>query len=442
MQALLRDLDARVASFFSRSASARDTRRLHWSNTSSPFTRKLQRAVGPFASGHFIDCPYNYGELRRDCGGHTPSSDPEVVSDPGLFGFYALVDRRRKYYLLVYAPVSVSRLDSFATLARVMVLRLLLKPIFDCLAAGLPDASPTHARRRLTRPMHIPRARAAIGRIENPGMRQEWHTTQAATSRDVEFVASLAPLLDRASARLISYHDGAGSGQAGPLRLAKELLDTSSAQHSGTHAPPQVWRRWKYLAVTHSWESIHSKSGRFPRIQLGYNETRREKWLYNTSSSVWERAVPSQSSVARRRAVLSNSAELSPQLFTGAPSWETLVSLAIWKAHFHVRNTTACSSAVWSQSCASGWSRSIQKQTRSQPSTRIAPDQLSRIAAHRDWHHPWLAATLLASALIVWRTQRRQQRTRPWLLRQYWPQQALRTSEWPLDFNGCHASKS
>lgn len=94
-------------------------------------TQFLVDFIGHYGFSHWVECLDNNGTWPHSC------ATADVHSDPGLFGYYPLVDRKYNYYFQqVYTGPASNTSDLRATSVS-MELREQVKPVLDSIIQGL-----------------------------------------------------------------------------------------------------------------------------------------------------------------------------------------------------------------------------------------------------------------------------------------------------------------
>jgi len=100
----------------------------------TPFLRPYYTLYGLYAFGHFIECFDAINGFTKEC------EAAQVHCDPGAFGFYPLIDRKRGYYMQVVAYEATT--ISYPRSGIPEYLRLATKPLVDQVIDGV-DISAT-----------------------------------------------------------------------------------------------------------------------------------------------------------------------------------------------------------------------------------------------------------------------------------------------------------
>jgi len=89
-------------------------------------TMDLAKTIGHYGFGHWIECWNNGNDTL------TPACKAQRIhSDPGLFGYYPLVDRRNGYYMQIVMMHVVANTSNFGPTEASSSLRLKIKPTID-----------------------------------------------------------------------------------------------------------------------------------------------------------------------------------------------------------------------------------------------------------------------------------------------------------------------
>eukprot|EP00967_Tisochrysis_lutea_P123636 scaffold206023_cov36-Tisochrysis_lutea.AAC.3 len=83
---------------------------------------------GNYGFGHFLECFDSVSGFTDVC------RNASIHADPGAFGFYPLIDRKRNYYLQIVA-FEKGRID-YPRSGIPEYLRFLVKPLADAILAG------------------------------------------------------------------------------------------------------------------------------------------------------------------------------------------------------------------------------------------------------------------------------------------------------------------
>mmetsp|Transcript_12636 Transcript_12636/g.33127 ORF Transcript_12636/g.33127 Transcript_12636/m.33127 type:complete len:227 (-) Transcript_12636:152-832(-) len=95
----------------------------------TPFLRPYYTLYGLYAFGHFIECFDAINGFTAAC------DEARIHADPGAFGFYPLIDRKRGYYMQVVAFEHT--VISYPRSGIPEYLRLAAKPLVDQVMAGV-----------------------------------------------------------------------------------------------------------------------------------------------------------------------------------------------------------------------------------------------------------------------------------------------------------------
>jgi len=94
-------------------------------------TSFLADYIGHYGFAHWIECWNNGNDTL------TPACKAQHVhSDPGLFGYYPLVDRRYGYYMQIVLQKFVTSTTNFGPTQSAAILRIVLKPLIDAIMTG------------------------------------------------------------------------------------------------------------------------------------------------------------------------------------------------------------------------------------------------------------------------------------------------------------------
>jgi len=98
----------------------------------TPFLRPYYTLYGLYAFGHFIECFDAINGFTAAC------DDAKIQCDPGAFGFYPLIDRKKGYYMQV---VAYETAVNYPRAGIPEYLRLATKPLVDQVMAGVNISS-------------------------------------------------------------------------------------------------------------------------------------------------------------------------------------------------------------------------------------------------------------------------------------------------------------